>query len=68
MTRLTTLAKRLFNSNIKTLIKAGFLNKDLSVTERGQAGINAVILESHMEEVVKLAEERIEEDKEEGAC
>ena len=65
MSRLTTIAKRLFDSNTKTLIKGGLLDKDLSVTERGKAGIYALFIEEHMDELVKIAQERIEEDKEE---
>lgn len=68
MTRLTTLAKRLFNSDIKTLIKGGLLNKDLSVTERGRAAIDAIELEKNMEALVEIAKERIEEDKEDCDC
>ena len=68
MTRLTTLAKRLFNSDIKTLIKGGLLNKDLTVTERGRAGIDALELERNMDALVEIAKERIEEDKEDCDC
>lgn len=66
MTRITTIAKRLFSPSIRTLIKGGLLDKDLSVTARGRAAIDAIEVDKNMDELVKIAEDRIEEDKEEG--
>ncbi len=63
--KLTTLAKRLFDSDTKALVKGGLLNKDLSVTDRGRAAIDAIVLEKFKSEIVEIANERIEEDKEE---
>lgn len=65
MTRIKTLAKMLLNSDVRTLIKAKFLSDDLTITDRGRAALDAIALEANMAEVVKLAEARIEEDKDE---
>ena len=67
MARLKTLARRLLDGNIRTLIKGGLLNNDLTITERGRAGIDALIVEKYLSELVEIAKERIEEDKE-GGC
>ena len=64
MSKLKTLAKRLLNSDIRKLVKGGLLNSDLSVAERGRAAIDALAVEANMAELVKIAEERIEEDRE----
>jgi hypothetical protein len=63
MSKLKTLARKLLSSDIRTLVKAGFLNADLTTAERGRAGIDALIIEKYMPELVAMAEERIEEDK-----
>lgn len=64
MTRLKTLARRLLSPDISTLVKGGLLNDDLTVTERGRAGIDAIMVQEHMTALVEIAKERIEEDKE----
>lgn len=65
MTRLKTLAKRLLSKEIRTLVKGGLLNADLSVAERGRAALDAIAVEENMTALVEIANERIEEDKEE---
>lgn len=65
MNKLKTLAKKLLSSDIRTLVKAGLLNSDLSVAERGRAAIDALFIEENMSALVEIAKERIEEDKEE---
>jgi hypothetical protein len=65
MAKLKTLARRLLSSDIRTLVKGGLLDNDLTVTSRGRAAIDALFVEAHMAELVAIAEERIEEDKEE---
>ncbi len=62
---LKTLAKKLLNSDIKTLVKAKFLNDDLSISERGRAALDAVAVEENMTVLVEMAKERIEDDKDE---
>lgn len=61
---ITSIARKLFDGNTKKLIKAKFLNSDLSITERGRAALDAIAVQENMDALVELASERIEEDKE----
>ena len=61
MNKLTALAKRFLDADTKKLIKAGLLNKDLSVTSQGEWEINALLIQKYKEELVKVADEIISE-------
>ncbi len=65
MTRIKTIAKMLLDSNTRTLIKAKFLNDDLTLSDRGRAGLDAIALKANVDALVELATERIAEDKDE---
>lgn len=65
MSALKTLAKKLLSSEIRTLVKAKYLNADLTVSERGRAALDAIAVEANMDTLVAMATERIAEDKEE---
>lgn len=64
MGKLSAVAKRIFDKDTKTLIKAEYLNSDLSLTSKGMENIHALLLQAHKKELVELAEEDIEEAKE----
>lgn len=64
MTMFSNIAKRLLDSKTKTLIKAGYLSTDLKLTSVGEEALLAGLLAENMEELVKSAEEKIEEEKE----
>ena len=64
MGKITQLAKTLLDKDTKTLIKAGFVDKSLEVTEEGQAELNAITFLANKEALVKAAEEKLKEEKE----
>ena len=63
--RLNTMMKKILDKDTKTLIKAGYLNGDLQLTETGRESLEALLVEEKKEALVKLAEETIEEQKSE---
>lgn len=68
MSKLKTLAKKLLSKDIRTLVKAKYLNDDLTVSDRGRAALDAIAVEREMDALVKMAEDRIEEDREDAGC
>lgn len=62
---ISAVARRLLDKDTKTLIKAGYLSNDLTITEEGQNSLLALSLTSNMKELVALAEEKIAEKEEE---
>lgn len=65
MGNLSKLAKRIFDKDTKTLIKAGYLNSDLSFTKEGEEAVMSILLEKNKADLVELANEELEEKKEE---
>ncbi len=63
METLTAIAKRLLDSNTKTLIKAGFMDNALNLTYSGQAALNAIVADEHKDALVAAAQEAIDEAK-----
>jgi hypothetical protein len=63
MSKLTNTFKLLTDKSTQTLRKAGYINGDLELTQEGQAALNSILLAAHKEELVKLAEEKIAEEK-----
>lgn len=62
---LNAFLKTIFDADTKTLIKAGFLNKDGTLTETGIEYLDTLNLKSHMKEMVIAAKEVIQDLKEE---
>lgn len=56
--------KSLLSADDKTLIKAGFLNDDLELTNKGGKALQFIHLQAKKKELVEMAVESIEEDKE----
>lgn len=63
MQTLSAMAKRLLDKDTKTLIKAGYLSTDLSITEKGIKHINAFLFDKFKSDIVKVAEEVIAEEE-----
>jgi len=61
---LGALMKRLLDKDTQTLVKAGFLDKDLSLTSEGEAEVLAIILEANKKALVEAAQAKIDEEKE----
>jgi len=65
--KLNIMMKKIFDKDIKTLIKADFIDGDLEFTETGKEALFAVLFELNKEALVVLAQEKIqEEEKERG--
>lgn len=62
---ISTIAKRIFDKDTKTLIKANFLKDDLSLTEHGEEALYGLLFSDKKDELVKLAQEELDEKKEE---
>jgi hypothetical protein len=61
--KLGAIAKRLLDGDTKTLVKAGYINGDLELTDEGTAALNAVIFEQNKAALVEAAKAEIEETK-----
>ncbi len=61
---LSTIAKRLLDADTKTLIKAGFLDTELRLTDKGKAELNAILFEANKTALVVAAQAVIDEAKE----
>ena len=60
---ISNIAKRLLDSDTKTLIKAGFLDKSLDLTSKGYDAIWVILFETHKEALVKEAKAVIKEEE-----
>jgi len=63
--KLNSMMRRLLNADVKKLIKAGLMNGDLLLTEEGKNAIYALLVETYKKELVEIAQEIIDEEKEE---
>ncbi len=61
MSKLTVLAKKMFDKDTKTLIKAGVLNNDLEVAN--QQFVLSFLVDKHKAELAALAQEQLDEDE-----
>ena len=64
MSKLTSMFKVLVDKDTQVLKKAGFINGDLELTSEGQSALNAVLFNANKAELVKLAQEMLDEEKE----
>lgn len=63
MSKLTNSFKLLTDKPTQTLRKAGYIDGDLELTSTGLEALTSILLSVHKEELVKLAEEKLEEEK-----
>lgn len=61
----SAIAKRLLDRDTQKLMKAGFLNSDLSLTSKGEEYVLALLLEENKAALVREAEAIIEENESE---
>jgi len=61
----SAIAKRLLDEDTQKLMKAGFLNSDLSLTPKGEEHVLALLLDQNKVALVKEAEAIIEENESE---
>lgn len=64
MKKLTPMLKTMLDKKGRTLYKAEFLNGDLELTEEGKSALMTILFEANKEELVKVAEDVIKEEKE----
>ena len=64
MQKLNSMLKLLLGADEKVLYKAGYINGDLKLTDKGQEALNAINFKAAKEELVKLAQEDLDEAKE----
>lgn len=60
---LNALVKRLLDKDTQQLMKAGFMNADLSLTPAGEAEVLAIVLQANKADLVAAAVEKIQEEK-----
>lgn len=61
---LSAFAKRLLDRNTRVLVKAGFLDKELELTDEGIDELTALEFEAHLDKLVARAEEKLNDDGE----
>lgn len=64
MISLNTMMKKLLDKDTQTLIKAGFINGDLQLTDEGWQNLKALLFEQNKDEMIKAAQEKLDEEKE----
>lgn len=64
MTRISATAKKLFDADTKTLIKAGYLDNCLNVTQEGRDAMWPILMDAHKKDLVAAAKEQFAEEKE----
>jgi len=65
MQKLTPMLRRALSKELQTLYKADYIDGDLELTKEGRNAMWAILLETNKEEVVKLAQEKLDEEKRE---
>lgn len=64
MTTINTMMKKLLDGDTQKLLKAGLINGDLEVTEKGKSELITHLFLANKADMVKVAEEIIKEEKE----
>lgn len=63
MNRVSAMMKRLLDADTQTLVKAGFLDQNLELTEHGCDALDAILFDANKAALVKLAQEKLDEAK-----
>jgi hypothetical protein len=63
MSRLNNMMKRLLDSDTQTLVKAGYINGDLELTDKGQEALDSVLFAANKAELVTLAQADLNENQ-----
>lgn len=61
--KISAIAKKLLDGDTKTLIKAGFIDNNLDLTDKGTAALNAIVFEQNKAALVEAAKAEVEEAK-----
>lgn len=63
MQKLNSMLKRILDSESQTLYKAGYLNGDLELTNRGRDALNAILFTENKAKLVAAAQADLDEEK-----
>lgn len=58
---LSTMMKKLLDADTQTLVKAGFLRSDLSLSDDGWSQLKAILFDANKAALVALAKEQLDE-------
>jgi len=61
--KLTSLMRKVLDKDLRIVIEAGIIDNDLTLTEKGKEELMSILFIEKKPELVKLAEEIIEEEK-----
>jgi len=62
MNRLTPMQKRLLDADTQTLLKAGYLDSELDLTDAGQEVLDGIMFEANKAALVAAAQARLDEE------
>jgi hypothetical protein len=60
--KITNLVKKLLDNDTRTLVRAGFVNGDLALTEEGTAELLSILFLEKKDELVKVANEKLADE------
>ena len=60
--KITNLVKKILDKDTRTLVKAGFINGELALTDEGVSELLGLLFLEKKAELLKVAEEKIDED------
>lgn len=63
MSKIGKMFKKLVDSNTRTLREADYIDGELDLTEEGKEALIGIIFDLHKEDLVKDAQEKIDEEK-----
>lgn len=61
--KITNLVKKILDKDTRTLVSAGFINGDLALTDEGVSELLGILFLEKKDELVKIAEEKINDSK-----
>lgn len=62
MTKVNVMMKKLLDKDTQTLVKAGYIDGDLELTDEGEEALDAILFQQHKAELVTLAKEQLAEE------
>lgn len=63
MQKVSTMMRKLLDADTQVLVKAGYINGDLELTDEGVSALNTVLFTANKAALVALAQEKIDEEK-----
>lgn len=64
MMEITNLMRKILDKDIRTVMKAGYIDEDLTLTQKGENELMGILFLEKKAELVKMAEEELKENKE----